>query len=323
VAVALVLLLGGASCQNTTTSQKPVESGPPQPATPEAFDGARAFDLLTRQCDFGPRVPGSDAHTQCGDWLLSELGSRCDRAWAQAFTHQSTGSFPGRSFAMRNLLGMVEPAGGRAADTREVLLLAHWDSRPFANHDPLPANRTKPVPGANDGASGVAVALELARCLRTDRGSTAVVILLTDGEDFGLETDPDLPEYFLGSKYFAQHLGDLHPKRGILLDMVGDKTAAFGREGYSYRSDPALVERIWSTAAGLGRERAFTDDFYTVADDHLPLISAGIPTVDIIDWRPEVVDTYWHTVADTPDKCSAESLQAVGEVVLAVLRKGI
>lgn len=323
----IMLLLGCGACNGqgdatdapTGTDPAPMESEAPSAAD---FDADRAFDLLVAQCDFGPRVPGSLAHQECGDWLLAELAEHCDTAFAQSFTHRSTRAFPGQTFPMRNLIGIIEPTGGAKPDTREVVLLAHWDSRPFSDHDPDPTRRQEPVLGANDGASGVAVCLEIARALRLERPATRVIILLTDGEDFGI-SEPTLSEYFLGARHFVRNLGELDPKRGILLDMVGDKTLELGREHYSYGADPSLVERIWKKAADLGYEDVFGNTTYAVSDDHLPLIEAGIPTVDLIDWRPQVTRNYWHTTFDTPDKCSPDSLRAVGDVVLALLREGI
>jgi Zn-dependent M28 family amino/carboxypeptidase len=323
----LALLIAGGACNGQGAAPaQPGTTGPgttdPPTQTEAMFDGDAAFELLEAQCDFGPRVPGTEAHRKCGDWLLEKLAEYCDEAYAQDFTHVSTRAFPGQSFEMRNLIGIIEPAGGAADDAREVVLLAHWDSRPFADHDPDPTKRDEPVLGANDGASGVAGCLEIARALSVERPPTRVIVLLTDGEDFGI-SEPTLSEYFLGAKHFVRNLGDLDPKRGILLDMIGDDTLELGREWNSYNADPALVERIWAKAAELGYGDVFGDTTYTVSDDHVPLIQAGIPTVDLIDWRPEVTRTYWHTTFDTPDRCSPDSLQAVGDVVLAVLREGI
>jgi glutaminyl-peptide cyclotransferase len=314
-----------ATCCNGQPRQPGGESHPAesQPAEGEQFDAVRAWTNLTKQCDFGPRVPGTQAHEQCGDWLLAQLKETCDVTIEQEFTHRSTRMSPGKSFDMRNLIGVIEPAEGSWQETRQVLLVAHWDSRPIADQDRDPAKRTQPVPGANDGASGVAVALEIARCLSIDPAPVTVIVLLTDGEDFGTSGDPTLSEWFLGAREFARDPRGLDPKRGILLDMVGDKGLRIGREMQSYLVDPSLVQRIWAIAGRLGRDDMFVNTEYAVSDDHEPLIRAGIPVVDLIDWRSEVTHTYWHTVADTPDKCSAESLDAVGDVVLAVLREGI
>ncbi len=325
LAVGLMLCSLCAACCNGQpprpqgNESDPTESQP----TAEGFDAQRAWEHLTRQCAFGARAPGSDAHRQCGDYLLAQLEAACDVVHEQPFTHVSTRVFPGKSFAMRNLIGVVHGADGSPQAHRQVLLVAHWDSRPFCDRETDPAKRAQPVPGANDGASGVAVALEIARCLKADRPPMTVVVLLTDGEDFGLSGDPMLSEWFLGAKQFAKDPLGFDPKRGILLDMVGDKDVEIGRELLSYQSDPSLLERIWAIAERLGRDDVFVRTQYAVSDDHEPLIRAGIPMVDLIDWRPEVVDTYWHTLADTPDKCSPEALEAVGEVVLEVLREGI
>jgi glutaminyl-peptide cyclotransferase len=326
--ITLLLVSGLATCCNGQGQAGPPQDDGTSTESPPiqgqaAFDADLAWACLEKQCAFGPRVPGAEAHVQCGDYLLGCLKDVCDRTIVQEFTHRSKRVFPGKSFAMRNLIGVIEPEGGAQADTRQVLLLAHWDSRPFADQEWDPAKRLKPVPGANDGASGVAAALEIARCLSLKRAPTTVIILLTDGEDFGLSGDPTLDEWFLGAKAFAKNPQGLDPRRGILLDMIGDKNVEIGRELQSTWADPSLVERIWTIAKRLGRDDVFVNTEYGVSDDHEPLIEAGLPVVDLIDWRPEVTDTYWHTLGDTPDKCSAEALGAVGEVVLTVLREGI
>ncbi len=334
VDAAFLCLICCASCNGQQSPQAPgggesapAESVPAESTTQDAnaaaFDGERAYDLLVKQCEFGPRNPGGEGHRACGEWLIERLDEWCDEVLVQEFTHTSTMQFPGQTFEMRNLIGVVEPEGGRTETTREVLLVAHWDCRPISDRDPNPMNRSKPILGANDGASGVAAALEIARCLSLDPAPTAVIIILTDGEDFGVSGDPGLREWFLGSRRFAENPLGFDPKRGILLDIIGDKNVEIGRETYSYQADPSLVERIWATAEDLGRDDVFVNTRYTVSDDHLPLIAAGIPVVDLIDWRPEVTDVYWHTQKDTPENCSAEALEAVGEVVLAVLREGI
>jgi len=228
------------------------------------FDGERALAHIRAQVGFGPRNPGSEGHRACLDYLAAELAKVTDSVERQEFTHRSLRTFPGQSFEMTNVIGTIESSAG--SDAPKMLLCAHWDTRPVADHDPDPANRSEPILGANDGAS--------------DR-----------------------------------------PIRGILLDMIGDRDLEIVVDAYSYQADQSLMERIWQAAADLGH----TDHFPTlrgptdrVLDDHIPLIEAGVPVVDLIDFDYQ----YWHTLEDTVDKCSAASLQAVGETVLRVVRDG-
>ncbi len=189
-----------------------------------------------------------------------------------------------------------------------VVVLAHWDSRPFADQDPDPANRRKPVLGANDGASGVAVVLELARVLKGRLKDVGVLYLLTDGEDLG----PGIDEMLLGARHFAKNLPSLRPDYGILLDMIGDKDLRVPIERYSYSSAPELVNELYALAARAGLARTFPKQLGEwVIDDHVPLIEAGVPTIDLIDFTYEP----WHTVRDTPDQCSPESLGKVGRLM--------
>ncbi len=322
IVLAVTALFSSCSVQAPAGTQVNAGDGPSatnkdDAATP-AFDAQRAFAHLEAQVAFGPRNPGSDGHAACLTYLRNELQAVTDSVELQPFTHQSTAVFPGKSFRMTNVIGVIEAASGSAA--RQVVLLAHWDTRPVADRDPDPANRRKPIPGANDGASGVAVLLELARVLKASRPGTTVIILLVDGEDFGARDD--LSEWFLGSKYFAKHMGGYRPSRGILLDMIGDKDLAVESDSFSIQADAALMERLWSIAGALGYRSHFPKTPWpstSVYDDHLPLIDAGVPTVDLIDFDYP----YWHTMADTVDQCSADSLKVVGDTVLQAIRDGI
>ena len=198
--------------------------------------------------------------------------------------------------------------------TERILLCAHWDSRPWADQDPNSENRDQPVLGANDGASGVAVLLEVARHIQLAEPKYGVDIVLFDGEDSGLPGQPD--SYALGAQHFAKNKDFRYrPKFGILLDMVGDKDLQIYQEENSVNYAPQVVERIWNRAQGLGSSSFFASSGYQVTDDHLPLLNVGIPCVNLIDFDYE----YWHTLADTPDKCSPESLAEVGRLILSLL----
>lgn len=297
------------------------------------FSGESAMAFLKAQVAFGPRVPGTPAHSACRDYLVAELKKTCDSVQTQSFSYRRTvnprayrehlGLPPGArvpassTFPMTNIIGVVNGADGKPP---RMLLCAHWDTRPTADMEQDPARRMKPFPGANDGASGVAVLLELARTLKERRPPQGVIIALLDGEDLG----PDVDDMFIGSKHYAQHPVPSKAKEGILLDMVGDADLRIRKEYYSADANPDLVKRIWAAAARLGYSRQFPDEpGRPVQDDHIPLIAAGIPVVNLIDDEyPSPLGSlpsYWHTMADTPERCSPASLEAVGRTVAAVL----
>ena len=218
------------------------------PATPSApaFDGPRAYGYLPRQTDFGPRVPGTDAHAACLRYLSAELQQYAEAVNLQPFTVKG---YAGEQVTMTNLI-----ASFNSKATTRILLLAHWDSRPWADQEKDPVKAKKPVLGANDGASGVAVLLEIARALHATPPQVGVDILLTDGEDYAREGHEE--EYLRGSRYFAANLpAGYHPVFGILLDMVGDSQLELLKERYSVMYAPDVVEEVWSAAGGcLGLE---------------------------------------------------------------------
>jgi len=279
---------------------------PEVPAQRAPFDGEAAFVFLQEQVAFGPRSPGSAGHEQCRLYLTNKMAEFCDSVSEQSFTY--LGATP--PLTMTNILGTRNPSA-----PLHILLGAHWDTRPRADRDPDPSKRSQPILGANDGASGVAVLLELARELKAEALPYRVTFALLDGEDYGVT----LEQYFLGSKYYAQNLPEPRPKRGIIVDMVGDADLALYQEPNSRLYAPSLVDAVWSLAAQLGMD-AFVPQQGEAAilDDHMPLNAVGIPTIDIIDFDYP----YWHTTMDTVDKCSPASLRAVGSVLLAGLRRG-
>ncbi|HUL43198.1 MAG TPA: M28 family peptidase [Bacteroidota bacterium] len=294
------------SCGNGRQQTPPHSSKEVPPAQVPEFDGNRAFGELTKQMAFGPRVPGTSAHNQCLQYLQTALQGTGATIQNQPFEH--TG-YNGELLKMTNIFGSFETN----ASTR-ILLVAHWDSRPQADQDPDPTKRSLPVPGADDGASGVAILLEIARHLQDHPPAVGVDMLFVDGEDYGREGDLD--NYLLGTKYFVSHQPPgFKPAFGILLDMVGDKDLEIPKEPNSLQYAPDIVDLIWSTAKSLGVYQ-FSDRIQrAVIDDHLPLNEAGIKTVDLIDFDYPP----WHTTEDTADKCSSESLQAVGRVLMQVI----
>lgn len=270
-----------------------------------AFDGGRALDLVRKQCSFGPRNPGSEGHRRCLEFLESELKA----AGAAVRRQPSTYTLPGGGrLEMTNLVAVFQPE-----NPRRILLGAHWDTRPWADLDPDRARRRQPILGANDGASGVAVLLELARGLKLAPSAYGVDIVLFDGEDLGTPENPD--GFFRGSKEFARTAGAFDPVHALVLDMVGDADLLFRMEGYSVQAAPETVRWIWEAGRRVA-PACFADEIgYYVQDDHLPLTRAGIPCADLIDFDYPA----WHTHADTPDKVSAASLQVVGDVLTLLL----
>jgi glutaminyl-peptide cyclotransferase len=306
----ILFLLGCSKEQPKPAEQKQTMSV--SNVTVPSFDSSSAFRYLLKQTSFGPRVPGSPEHDKCLSYFQQELSRLAEAVNLQPFTH--TG-YDGTLIPMTNVI-----ASFNLKATTRILLLAHWDSRPRADQDPDPKKHIQPISGANDGASGVAVLLEIANQLKKHPCPVGVDILLTDGEDYGKEGD--LTNYFLGARHFAQNLpAGYRPAFGILLDMVGDRQLSLLKEPYSVQYAPDIVRLVWNTAKQLNVFQ-FEDQVraYNVQDDHLPLNEAGIKTIDIIDFGyPDESNRYWHTTSDTPDKCSAESLGAVGSVLLHVL----
>ncbi len=276
-----------------------------------SFDGDKAYQYLREQVEFGPRVPGTAGAVRCRDYFASFFQGLGVSIETMDFTHIDKAT--GKMIPMTNLLAHFK--GIDSLSNKTYLFAAHWDSRPRAEMDPDSTRRNNPIPGANDGASGVAVLMELANLLAREKPRVNIDIVLLDGEDWGKQEDID--EYFLGAKDFVKrNVGDIY-KSAILVDMVGDKDLKICREEFSNHYYPQLNDLIWSTASKLG-EKAFVDSVgYSVMDDHLSFMTIGIPSADIIDFDY----AYWHTTQDTPDKCSPQSLGIVGRVLTELIYK--
>ncbi len=272
------------------------------------FDGARALGYVEQQLAFGPRIPNSDGHRRTGDWLAQQLAARADTLIVQAWTHRTSG---GDTLALRNFFARFRPAAAE-----RVLLVAHWDTRPRADRSANLAAQRQPVPGANDGASGVAILLGVADALKARAPTLGVDLLFVDGEDWG--DFGDSTETLLGSRHFAANLpAGYQPLYGVLFDMVGDSDLQLYWEGYSQSFAPEVVQRVWATADRMGYGGVFPAGVrHTVVDDHVPLQNAGLRVVVVIDFDYP----YWHTTEDTLDKVSAQSLKAVGDVAVALVR---
>ena len=284
-------------------------------ATVPPFDGNRAFDLLKKQVAIGPRYPGSRGHEAAADMIRAELKPYADGISTQEFTRE----FGGKVVKLQNIAAYFHPAA-----KKWVLLAAHWDTRPIADQEVTAEKKRMPIPGANDGASGVAVLLELARVFANSRPDVGVFMVFFDGEDYAVDGSSGVSTMFLGSNYFAENLSksavvdgkQLSFEYGILLDMVGDKDLRIYPEGASVRVAPAVVRKVWQTAKELGYQDVFDPaDGQPIMDDHLPLIKAGVKCIDVIDFDYAP----WHTLDDTVDKCSAKSLGTVGEVMAHVI----
>ena len=318
VATSFVLLLGctrgdgsGGSAPRSPEGTEIPHASPSAAVTIPDFDGRRSFGILTAQTAFGPRNPGSRGHRDCLLYLTTSLRATGAEVRLQEFSHKG---YNGESLRLTNVIASFQPKA-----KARVLLCAHWDTRPRAEHDENPSRRDQPILGANDGASGVAVLLELARLFTSSPPAVGVDIVLFDGEDYGKEGDH--PRYLLGSRYFASTRDPGYvPRFGVLLDMVGDRFLDLPKEQFSVRYAPDIVDLIWKTAARLGIRQFEDEPGEEVMDDHLPLNEAGIKTVDIIDFNyPDQTNRFWHSHRDVPENCSAESLEAVGTVLAHVV----
>jgi len=271
------------------------------------FNQDAAFNHLEQQCNFGARVPGTDAHKKCRDYLVETLRKYSNQVTTQLF--QVTIKPGENPVTCYNIIANFHPN-----KPRRILLCAHWDTRPWADQDPNPANHNKPVMGASDGASGVAVLLEIARIIYILPPKYGIDIVLFDAEDFGSYGRND--SWALGSKQFAKTLSKRYrPEFGILLDLIGDADQQLFIEKNSYQYARNIVDRIWNKAQDMGISEFIPEVKHDVYDDHLNLLEIGIQCVDIIDFDYP----YWHTVEDTPNKCSAQSLGNVGRVVIELL----
>jgi glutaminyl-peptide cyclotransferase len=262
-------------------------------------DGARALERVRHQVAAGPRIPGTAPHAAIADWIAAELERLGGKVERQTFTDTTLG----RPMQLTNVIGRFGPEG----DGR-VILMAHWDTREHADRDPDTTRRTQPVPGANDGASGVAVLLEVAELMHQRPPEVGVDLVFVDGEDQGESSR--MEEFCLGSTHYAASLPRGYAKAAFVFDMVGDKDLAIHPEVSSARRAANLVQLVLEAARATGAEHFHVEPRFRVHDDHVPLLDAGIPAVDIIDFDYPA----WHTTGDTPDQISAASLAEVARV---------
>lgn len=281
------------------------------------FNADRAYDYIAKQVSFGPRVPGTKAHDLCGNWLIEKLDSLADTVYVQNFKARI---YSGEIKEGKNIIAQFNPN-----IQKRILLSAHWDSRPYADHDPNPNNHNSPILGANDGASGVGILIEIANLLNENSPAIGIDIAFWDIEDWG---EPQSVQTYngefwcLGSQYWSKNKLPLfyNANYGILLDMVGAKDATFYFEGISSQYAPSILKKVWDIAAKLGYSKYFIpENAAPITDDHLYLNTiANIPTINIIHQvknSPTGFFPYWHTLGDNIDKIDKNTLNAVGNVL--------
>jgi glutaminyl-peptide cyclotransferase len=308
------LLLPGCKPDPGGTDVPPIKEVEPFKAIAPAFDADSAYRYIEQQLAFGPRVPNTKAHADCADWMVAQF-----KAFGAEVTVQSA-EIEDRNkkfIQMKNIIASYNPAA-----TSRVMLTAHWDSRPVADKD----GKTPgvPVPGANDGASGVAIIMEIARQFHLKAPAAGVDLILWDAEDNGAYEDND--SWCLGSQYWAKHphKAGYRARYGINLDMVGAKDARYTKDGYSVQNASRETENVWSIAAQLGYGNYFssaTTDFASIDDHYFVMEGAGIPMVEVIhrDITSGEFFPHWHTATDDINSIDKATLKATGQVMLEVL----
>ena len=322
MAAFIVAACSCASCKNAKKSADALEADTVALVGP-TFSADSAYAFADKQCSFGARTMNSEAHHKCGEWIMGKF-----REYGLAVEAQDADlkGYDGTTLHSRNIIAHFRPE----CPTR-ILLCAHWDSRPWADNDPDSTNWRKPVMAANDGASGIAVMLEIARLLKKDTTlSVGIDFVCFDAEDWGTpqwsDSEDDADTWALGAQYWATHLPQGYKARyGILLDMVGGQGAHFYQEGVSKQYAAEIVNKVWRTASQIGYGSFFPmTDGGMITDDHVPVNEkASIPCIDVIAYYPDCRQSSfgptWHTVSDDMQHIDHNVLKAVGQVVVQVL----
>ncbi len=325
--IAAALMLASCGDNKPKGNDNPTEKPKKTVAVPQ-FNADSAYQYVAAQTAFGPRVPETQAHAQCADWLTGKLNAWADTVIVQDFR---TRLYNGKGIDGKNIVAVFNPKA-----KKRIVLCAHWDSRPFADHDPDEANTHTPIDGANDGASGVGVLLECARQFKVQpvHENLGIDIVLFDLEDYGPHQEQAMDYYddennywALGSQHWSKqpHVYGYKAYYGILLDMVGGSNPNFQKEYISQGYAAWVINKVWRKAAELGYRQYFSNEQGgIISDDHVPMNQiAGIPTIDIIDLQPNssngsFVET-WHTVNDNIENIDKTTLGMVGSVLLHVV----
>lgn len=318
--ITFAIILSISACnRNKNQEVKEKQEDKPSLAT-YSFDADSAFHFVKAQTDFGPRVPNTEAHRLCAAYLSSTMSKYCDTVIVQPFI---ANTYDGKKLDSRNIIASFNPK-----NTNRILLGAHWDSRHTADQDPNPDNWNKPIDGANDGASGVGVLMELARQLSMDKPSIGIDIIFFDAEDYGTPSSVNIPGdwWCLGSQHWARnkHTPGYKAQYGILLDMVGAYNATFYHEGVSARYAPNILSKVWGIAYKLGYGNYFINSPANyITDDHYYINTiAKIPMINIVH-QDKSTNTgffpYWHTLQDNITQIDKNTLDAVGKTLMTVI----
>lgn len=322
--LSITVIASFSSCKQKSaqTSDEPEKSESVQTIKAADFNADSAWYFVNEQVKFGPRVPNSKAHAKCALWLESTLKKYAPQVIVQPFTAKA---YDGTTLNCKNIIASFNPKS-----TTRVLLCSHWDSRPYADNDPDTSNHRTPIDGANDGASGVGILIEIARQLKITPAAIGVDILLLDGEDYGAPQNAGFmgaDDWALGSQYWSRypHTPSYSARFGILLDMVGAENAVFTMEGNTMYYAPDFAQKVWSIGSSIGYSDYFsTERTAAITDDHVYINQLRqVPTMDIIQHDPSTQSGFyqhWHTVKDNMKGISKPTLMAVGQTVLTAVR---
>lgn len=319
ISLLLLLMIAAVACSNNSSKSTDANKESNTKGTTvnvPVFNADSAYLYIKTQVDFGPRVPNTDAHKACGNYLAQKL----EQFGAKIYNQQiNLSAYNGTLLKARNIIGAFKPEA-----KKRIALFSHWDSRPWADQDPDPKKHYTPILGANDGASGVGVLLEIARQIQQQQPELGIDIILVDAEDYGTHTayngEHKVESWGLGSQAWARnpHETNYRARFGILLDMVGGKNPEFRYEATSEKYASNVNRKVWKAAKQLGFERFFVPkDGGEITDDHTFINQySNVPTIDIIPYN---FFEYWHTEKDNMDAIDKETLQAVGQTVMQVI----
>jgi len=322
--LSIILMAAFSSCKQKTTQNNDESSSSESVKSLKAadFNADTAYYFVNEQVKFGPRVTNSKAHEKCAAWLETTLKKYTPNVIVQNFTAKA---YNGTILNCKNIIASFNPK-----NTSRVLLCSHWDSRPYADNDPDTSMHRTPIVGANDGASGVGILLEIARQLRISPSAIGVDILLLDAEDYGAPQDAGYTgtdDWALGSQYWSRnpHTADYTARYGILLDMVGAENAVFTLEGTTMYYAPDIAQMVWNVGSSIGYSDYFSSErTNAITDDHVYINQLRqIPTIDIIQHDPSTSSgfyQYWHTINDNMAGISKPTLMAVGQTILTAVR---